>query len=47
MFYYWKNCYGHSSISATEVYVHLYNKHVKEAVDKNPLNNYEPVKKAA
>lgn len=31
---------GHARITSTEIYTHIYNKKLKEAVDKNPLNNF-------
>lgn len=36
-----KELLGHESITSTQIYTHIYNKQVKEAVDKNPLNNFE------
>lgn len=36
-----KEFLGHESITSTQIYTHIYNKQVKEAVDKNPLNNFE------
>lgn len=33
-----KKFLGHADVSTTEVYTHVYNKQVKQAVDKNPLN---------
>lgn len=45
-----KEFLGHSSISSTEIYSHIDNPKVKDAVDKNPLSNFmvEPkCKKAA
>ena len=35
-----KELLGHSTILSTEIYTHTYNNLVKEAVNKNPLNNY-------
>ena len=35
-----KEFLGHSSIVSTEIYTHIHNLKVKEAVEKNPLNNY-------
>lgn len=40
-----KEFLGHKSISATEIYTHMSNEEVKNAVNKNPLANFE-VKKA-
>lgn len=36
-----KEFLGHTSITSTQIYTHSYNKKVKEAVDKNPLNDFE------
>lgn len=41
-----KEFLGHSCIEATEIYTHVNNIKVKEAIEKNPLNNYE-IKKVA
>lgn len=35
-----KEFLGHTSISATEIYTHIYNKQIKEAVNENPLNEF-------
>ena len=35
-----KELLGHSTILSTEIYTHTYNNLVKEAVNKNPLNNF-------
>lgn len=35
-----KEFLGHSSIASTEIYTHIYNKDVENAVTKNPLNKY-------
>lgn len=37
---------GHASLKSTEIYTHVYNSSVKEAVEKNPLSNFIPMKKA-
>ena len=44
-----KEFLGHSSISSTQVYTHIHDLKIKEAVDKNPLNNFvvEKYKKVA
>ena len=34
-----KKLLGHTSISATEIYTHVYDEQIKNAIDKNPLNN--------
>ncbi len=36
-----KEFLGHKSVATTQIYTHIYNEHIKEAVDKNPLNNFE------
>ena len=38
-----KEFLGHKYITSTEIYTHIYNKKLKEAIDKHPLNlnNYE------
>ncbi len=35
-----KNILGHKSISSTEIYLHIDNQELKNAVDANPLNDY-------
>ena len=40
-----KSFLGHANINSTQIYTHIYNKQVKEAVDRNPLNIKEEVKK--
>lgn len=41
-----KKFLGHSCIEATEIYTHVDNIKVKEAIEKNPLSNYEVSKVA-
>lgn len=36
-----KEFLGHASLASTEIYTHLSNIKIKEAVEKNPLNNYK------
>ena len=36
-----RNFLGHESVTTTKIYTHIYNKRLKEAVDKNPLNILE------
>lgn len=36
-----KSFLGHTSIVSTQIYTHLNNNELKEAVNKNPLNNYK------
>ena len=31
---------GHESIATTEIYTHVSNEQVREAIEKNPLNNF-------
>ena len=42
-----KEFLGHERISTTEIYTHVYNKELKEAVEKNPLNTIKIAKKKA
>lgn len=35
-----KKFLGHESIISTQIYTHIYNKQIKEVVDKNPLNDF-------
>ena len=34
-----KEFLGHKSIESTEIYTHINNEKIREAVNKNPLNN--------
>ena len=36
-----KEFLGHTSLASTEIYTHLNNNKIKEAVERNPLNNYK------
>lgn len=36
-----KNFLGHESLASTEIYTHIHNKYLKQAVERNPLNHYE------
>lgn len=36
---------GHESIATTEIYTHVDNSQLKEAVENNPLANYRPKEK--
>lgn len=36
-----KEFLGHTSLASTQIYTHLNNEKIKEAVDKHPLNNYK------
>jgi site-specific recombinase XerD len=36
-----KEFLGHSSLSSTQIYTHLNNKKIKEAVESHPLNNFK------
>lgn len=36
---------GHVSITSTEIYTHVYNEKLKEAIDSNPLNKNKIVHK--
>lgn len=40
-----KEFLGHKNISSTQIYTHISNKQVKEAINKNPLNNFKKSKK--
>lgn len=35
-----KKLLGHSTVASTEIYTHVKNKSIKEAVEKNPLSNF-------
>ena len=41
-----KKFLGHVKLSTTEIYTHVYNKQVQEAVNKNPLNDFAKEKAA-
>ena len=36
-----KEFLGHSSVASTQIYTHIHNLKLKEAVDKNPLNDFK------
>jgi site-specific recombinase XerD len=36
---------GHESISTTEIYTHIDNSQIRQAVENNPLANYTPKEK--
>ena len=36
-----KEFLGHESLASTQIYTHLNNEKIKEAVEKHPLNNYK------
>ena len=42
-----KEILGHENLSTTEIYTHVYNEQLKNAVDSNPLNNLSKIKKSA
>ena len=33
---------GHESVATTEIYTHVDNSQIREAVESNPLANYKP-----
>lgn len=35
-----KEFLGHASVTSTEIYTHVYNEKLKEAINKNPLNDF-------
>lgn len=35
-----KQFLGHSSVASTQIYTHIHDQKIKEAVEKNPLNNF-------
>lgn len=41
-----KEFLGHSTIKSTEIYLHIEDNDIRDAVNKNPLSNYEPKKVA-
>ncbi len=42
-----KEILGHENLATTEIYTHVYNEQLKQAVDSNPLNNLSNIKKSA
>nr|DAG39806.1 MAG TPA: SITE SPECIFIC RECOMBINASE XERD [Caudoviricetes sp.] len=36
-----KEFLGHSSLASTQIYTHLSNNKIREAIENNPLNNYK------
>lgn len=40
-----KEILGHENLSTTEIYTHIHDQQLKDAVDSNPLNNISKVKK--
>ena len=41
-----KEILGHENLSTTEIYTHIHDQQLKDAVDSNPLNNISKIKKS-
>ena len=39
-----KELLGHESISTTEIYTHVANEQIKNAIDNNPISKFKPEK---